>query len=131
MTSALRHRVNAGLTFEPWIMVWHVTQGVTVVDPGSRPCTPPAESGLWHWLHSVATDGIFRSRGFCVPCGVWQVTQPSALTGACSNVNGPRTSVWHLVQIWFWSSVDFRLFARKVPCTSWQSVHLIKPSFTR
>jgi hypothetical protein len=80
----LHYLVNAGLTFEPWMNVWQVTQGVTVVEPASRPCTPPAESGLWHWLHNVATEGMFSSRGFCDPCGVWQVVQPSALTGACS-----------------------------------------------
>jgi hypothetical protein len=66
-TATLHYRVNAGLTFEPWMNVWQVTQGTTVVEPGSRPCTPPADSGLWHWLHSVETDGMFSSRGFCVP----------------------------------------------------------------
>ena len=110
--------------------VWQVTHGVTVVEPASSPCTPPAESGLWHWLHRVAIDGMFSSRGFCVPCGVWQVVQPSALTGACSNTNGPRTSVWHLVHTAFESSVDLTLLARKEPCTSWQSVHLTRPSLT-
>jgi hypothetical protein len=47
---AIRHGylMNAWLAFEPWIIVWQVTQGVTVVEPGSKPWTPPAESGLWH-----------------------------------------------------------------------------------
>jgi len=42
----------------------------------------------------------------------------------------PARLGWHLVQIAFWSAVDFTLLARKVPCTSWQSLHVIKPSFT-
>jgi len=44
---------------------------------------------------------------------VWHPRHPSALTATCSKTNGPRVSVWHLVQIMFWSAVDFRLLLRR------------------
>jgi hypothetical protein len=40
--------VNAGLMFDPWIMVWQLMQGVAVEEPASSPCTVPAATGLWH-----------------------------------------------------------------------------------
>jgi hypothetical protein len=75
--------------------------GVSSLDPAFIPCTVAEETGLWHWLHNVLMFGIFKSRAFGEPCGVWQPTQPSVLTAACSKTNGPRVSVWQRVQMAF------------------------------
>src|ERR1700677_4387182 len=110
--------------------VWQSVQGVSSDEPAFIPCTVPAATGLWHWLHSTLMFGIFSIRAFCEPCGVWHPMHPSPFTGVCSYTNGPRISVWHLVQIRFESFLDLRLLFSNVPCTSWQSLHLISPSFT-
>ena len=101
--------------FDPWMNVWQLMQGWRSAEPALIPWTVDAATGLWHWLHSWLMFATFNSRGFCEPCGVWQPMQPSPFTAACSNTNGPRVSVWHLVQIAFWSAVDLILFAAEGP----------------
>ena len=49
--------------------VWQLMQGRSSDEPEFIPCTVAAETGLWHWLHSVFTLGIFSIRAFCDPCG--------------------------------------------------------------
>jgi hypothetical protein len=64
--------------------VWQLVHGDSSEEPALMPWTVAAETGLWHWLQSVFTFGIFNSRAFCEPCGVWHPMHPSAFTAACS-----------------------------------------------
>ncbi len=45
---------------------------------------PESTDKVWHSRHSRFTWLRFNSRGLEEACGVWQATQPSVLTGACS-----------------------------------------------
>jgi hypothetical protein len=38
--------------------------GVISDEPALIPWTVAAETGLWHWLHSVLIFGMFSSRAF-------------------------------------------------------------------
>ena len=62
--------------------MWQLVHG-TLAPPILRSSREPypAATGLWHWLHNTLMFGIFSSRAFCEPCGVWQARHPSALTG--------------------------------------------------
>src|SRR5438128_7760446 len=56
---------------------------------------PKVPAPLWHSRQSVNTTGRRSNFAFVEPCGVWQKSQPSTRTLACSNTNGPRLSTWH------------------------------------
>jgi hypothetical protein len=96
-----------------------------------RPGVDPVHSARAHWamalvaqrvdVRHVEEPRILRS----VRCVAAQATFTLD-----SYTKGPRVSVWHFVQIAFWSAVDFRLLLPNVPCTLWQSLQLTNPSFT-
>src|SRR5262245_46347915 len=86
---------------------------------------------VWHSRQSRLTLLRRSSRGLEDPCGAWQDTQPSVLTGGCSKENGPALSVWQLKQSWSCAAVARNWRVRKPPCWLWQLVQLIRPSFTR
>src|ERR1039457_2095955 len=86
--------------------------------------------GEWHWRQMVLTLARLSRLGFGPPCGVWQATQPSVLTTACSYTKGPAVSVWHLVHTASCCDEDRRFFLPNVPCGSWQSEHFMYPSST-
>src|SRR5271166_4279693 len=86
--------------------------------------------GEWHCRQMVFTLARLSRRGLGPPCGVWQATQPSVLTTACSYTNGPAVSVWHLTQTASCCAADLSPFFSNVPCGSWQSEHPTSPSST-
>ena len=111
-------------------MVWQVMQGVTVVDPASN-LYAAADSGLWHWLQSVSIDGhvqqprILRS--------VRRVAGHAALSpdrGMLEHERSARLGVALGADLRSDRRSISDCCARKVPCTSWQSVHFTRPSFT-
>src|SRR5437763_474269 len=68
-------------------------------------------------------------RSLFEPCGSWHVTHAFA-TGACSQIAGPRFSVWQLVQL---SSIVVPTFSSRTfcePCTLWQDAQVSEPSRT-
>src|ERR1700732_1300123 len=86
---------------------------------------------VWHSRHTRLTLLRFNKRGFEEPWGVWQATQPSVLTGACSKAKGPALSVWQVKQTTSSAAVERNWRRIKPPCWLWQSEQLISPSFTR
>ena len=57
-------------------------------------------------------------RSLLLPCESWHVVQLST-TGACSHRNGPRFSVWQLVQLWSTVVPARSSFTFTEPCTLW------------
>ena len=57
-----------------------------------------AKEMVWHDRHSRFTLLTFSRWALGEPCGVWQDSQPSTLTGSCSKTNGPRLSAWQVKQ---------------------------------
>src|SRR5580658_2775593 len=85
----------------------------------------------WHSRHTRRTSCRISIFALAEPCGIWQLWQPSSRTGACSNVNGPRLSLWQLKQP---GSLAFAILIRpglKLPWGLWQSTHVIAFSGTR
>ena len=105
------------------------------------PClaVPKLPAPLWHSRQTVKTTGRRSSFALVEPCGLWQVSQPSTRTGACSKTNGPRLSEWHFRQGSSLPSAcstmrgrwPMRQVGANVPCGLWQSEHSMKPSLTR
>src|ERR1051326_1020578 len=91
---------------------------------------PASTVNVWHSRQSRLTLLRRNSRGLDDPCGMWQATQPSVLTGACSNAKGPALSVWQLKQSWSWAAVERSWWVRNPPWGLWQLLHASKPSLT-
>ena len=68
-------------------------------------------------------------RSLLLPCESWQVVQLST-TGACSHRNGPRFSVWQLVQLWSTVVPARSSLTFTEPCTLWHEAQVILPSRT-
>src|SRR5262249_31525003 len=79
----------------------------------------------WQEAH---TRGIrtFSNCGLFEPCGSWQFAQFS-ITGGCGQREGPRRSVWQLMQFSL-GVVWMRCFGLGVPCGLWQLVQVTLPS---
>src|SRR5215472_16280130 len=86
---------------------------------------------VWHSRQTRFTWLRLSNLGLLEPCGVWQATQPSVLTGACSHAKGPALSVWQAKHTWSCAAVERNCLGRNPPCWLWQSEQLTSPSFTR
>src|SRR5262249_9883192 len=104
-----------------WAWLWN--DGI----PGAGASTV----SVWHSRQSRFTWLRFNNLGLLEPCGVWQATQPSILTGACSQERGPDLWVWQPKHPWSWAAVERSCLGRNPPCWLWQLVQTMSPSFTR
>ena len=66
-------------------------------------CRRPGLCWKWHLRQRLASRSV-SSLALTLPCGVWQVVQPSRMA-SCSNTYGPRWAGWHWRQF---SSCDIR-----------------------
>ena len=114
---------------DPWICAWQITHPRPVIlfafDEFSMVYSLYTVGGCrdvtwqrWQRNGTLATS----MRSLLDPCGSWQVVQ-ELLTGACSQSNGPRFSLWQLVQAWSIVVPARSSFTLAEPCVLWQDEH--------
>ena len=86
---------------------------------------------MWHCRQSRLTLLTFSMCGLAPPWVIWQDEQPSIFTGACSKTNGPCLSAWHLKQTASCVAEVRTCLGPRFRAGLWQSLHWIRPSFTR